>query len=115
MVISALIILPLPSVSPAIPDIEIPNSARTIGIIPFVFLLISMGFWQAYLFMLKFLNKPQAAVIIALFVFVAAFFNLNDYFVSYAKGLPENNLGPSLHISGFIDKNFDSATSLYFC
>src|SRR3989344_1499834 len=47
------LVLSLPSVSPAIPDAEIPNSARTIGVIPFVYTAVALGFYQLFIIIKK--------------------------------------------------------------
>jgi len=112
-IILSLLILPLPSVSPAIPEAEIPNSARTIAIVPFVFLLVSLGFWQVYLILTK-LFESRAVYLIMLLFMTVAFINLSDYFKAYAQGLPQENLGPSRIIASYIDKHFPSDINLYF-
>lgn len=108
------VVLSLPSLSPAIPDIEIPNNARTIGIIPMVYLLVSLGLWQLFLFMKKIAGRKTASVLSSVLLMFAAYINLNDYFRSYARGLPENNLGPSRIISSYIDKNIPAGVKLFF-
>ncbi|OGG14015.1 hypothetical protein A3D77_04250 [Candidatus Gottesmanbacteria bacterium RIFCSPHIGHO2_02_FULL_39_11] len=113
-ILLTLIVLLLPSLSPAIPDIEIPNNARTIGIIPSVYLLVSLGLWQLFLVFKKLTGRKFASVSGAILLSMTVYLNLNNYFMTYAHGLPENNLGPSRYIAEFLDKKITTNYTLYF-
>ncbi len=108
-----LLVLPLPSISPAIPDLEIPNSARTIAALPFVFLLISAGFLWSFELLKRTNFKFLGAILITLIYIYAVHLNLKLYFVDYALGLPDKNLGPGRIIANYLDK-LPSSVSLYF-
>lgn len=101
-----LLFLVTPSVSPAIPEIEIPNSARTITILPLTMLLVACG--------LIFLWRRIPRLIVILIFVCLAVINLQNYFNVYASGLPDNNLAPSRHLSKFIDEYFGQETAIYF-
>ena len=107
LILLSLLIFPLPSVSPAINPSEIPNSARTIAIIPFVYLLVGMG--------IKLISKNKLMTVFAVLLFFSiSGINLRNYFITYARGLPENNLAPSRYIYEYIDKNIPANYNLYF-
>ena len=79
-IILLLLVLPLPSVSPAIPETEIPNSARTIAVIPSVYLLVGLGFWQMFILLRKLISSKMAALAVLLPGLTMANFNFNHYF-----------------------------------
>lgn len=109
-----LLILPLPSISPAIPDAEIPNAARTIAIIPFIFLLVTGGLSWSFKLLRKIVkNKYLIALIFTIVYVYIAHLNLKLYFVDYTQGLPDNNLAPGRIIANYIDK-LPLSTAVYF-
>lgn len=109
-----LLILPLPSISPAIPDAEIPNSARTIAAIPFVFLLVAAGFlWSFKLLRKNIKNKYLVALLFTIVYIYIAHLNLKLYFADYTNGLPDKNLAPGRIIAHYIDK-LPLSTAVYF-
>lgn len=96
-----LLILPLPSISPAIPVGEIPSSSRTIGIIPFVFLLTAAG--AIFIYDLAKKNKWPVKFF-NLFIFIMlVYLNMNKYFVLYPKVLPDGNVPYGKIVAGYID------------
>lgn len=133
-ILSMMAVLILPSISPAIPEGEIPNSGRTIAIIPFVYLLVGAGYLWGYETFLSFWqcrkagavqnhcqlglwNRPDVmcSVILLSFIFTyMVFLNLRLYFFDYAYGLPDHNLAPGKLIAQYIDENFPPDVSLYF-
>lgn len=113
-IIYMLLVLPLPSISPAIPDAEIPNSGRTIALIPFVFLLVSLGLLWSFEFTRDtFKKKLIATSLISLVFAYVVSTNLKLYFVNYADGLPDRNLAPGKIIAKFVD-SLPSNIALYF-
>ena len=113
-IIMSLLVLPLPSVSPAIQTAEIPNSARTIAIIPVVYLLVGCGIWQVFCLFKKYYKYSSAAILTGVIIAVIGWINLTDYFYAYRKGLPDNNLGPSRLIASYLDRNLPGNYALYF-
>jgi len=110
-----LIVLPLPSISPAVLESEIPNTGRTIALLPYIYLLVSAGFLWIYdkstgLFKIN----QWYAVGFLTFVFAALVYeNLILYFVSYRDGLPDNNLAPGRLIARYVDA-LPPEINLYF-
>lgn len=108
-IIFMLLVLPLPSISPVIPDIEIPSSARTIAIAPFVFLVVSAGFWWNYKFAIKIVNSNDKktryyiGVLFSVIFAYVVFTNLKLYFVYYTQGLPDRNFASGKIIAKYID------------
>lgn len=113
-ILSALLILPLPSVSPALPEIEIPNSSRIIAYIPFVYFIVATGIFQLYIWLKKILNRSFIIIILSVLMIAIVRVNFTNYFFVYAQGLPNGNLGPSRFIAGYIDKHFPIGVNLYF-
>ena len=107
------LVLSLPSVSPAIPDAEIPNSARTIGVIPFVYTAVALGFYQLFIIIKKKFRAFSTIFFTVVFMLIA-FINIKDYFFVYSSGLPDDNLGPSNIIASFLDKKVPRDYKLYF-
>lgn len=110
-----LLTLPLPSVSPVIPDAEIPNSARTIAVVPFVFLLVSAGFLWVYQSAKKFLtnDKYLLSILLSVMYIYMVFTNLKLYFVDYANGLPDRNFATGKIIAEYID-SLPKDVNVYF-
>lgn len=113
-----LLILPLPSMSPAIPDGEIPNSARTIAVIPFVYLLVSAGFFMFYKTLVEkdVFNLPlfyKRAFTVSVFT-AMVYANMVLYFQNYSQGLPDKNSAPGRIIADFLDDRTDPNVSVYF-
>lgn len=102
----------LPSLSPAIPDVEIPNSGRTIGIIPIVFFFISMGIWLIYESLAN-KYKWQANGFIFILITVIAGLNLHKYFILYPQYLPNGNVSVGRETAKFLDK-FPVETKINF-
>lgn len=100
-----LLVLPLPSVSPALPEVEIPNSARTIAMVPFVFLLVAAGLLQSYKFLVNQYKhyKFYISIVFTLLFAYITFINLRLYFTDYAHGLPEGNFASGKVIANYID------------
>lgn len=88
-----LVLLVIPSSWPYLPAAEIPSASRTIGIVPFVYLLVAGGLIAFYRLLKIRLgaDKMVASVVIAVLFGIITFFNLRRYFVSYAYNLPNHN------------------------
>lgn len=111
----------LPSISPAIPEGEIPSSSRTIGIVPYVYFLVAVGMYSAYrlsdtLFRI-FIGKAAwggTVVLFSVILFSQMYANLNAYFVRYVRGLPDHNSAPGTFIARYIDEHVPVDTAVYF-
>ena len=100
---AAMMVLALPSMSPAIPQAEIPNGGRAIGIIPLVYLITASGIMMVYERMKK---SGQVAATIVLVVILGAITGLNvfKYFGKYTRGLPNHNVPFGKIIAERIDR-----------
>lgn len=122
VVMASIIILVLPSVSPAIPESEVPSSSRTIGVIPFTYFLIALGIHESYKLLTGFSKKHRKekvihAIVTGIFSFLIlfqAYKNLRQYFIVYAYGLPDHNAAPGKQIASYIDKNIPPSVAVYF-
>lgn len=114
-IVFMLLVLPLPSLSPVLPEGEIPSSSRTIAIIPFVYLLVAAGLVWIYQLVCKksIYYKSLGIFVILTVVEIATYTNLKLYFGDYARGLPDKNLAPGKIIAQFVDQ-YPSNYALYF-
>lgn len=90
--IAGLMLLLLPQMYPGNPIGEIPNSGRSLGAVPLVFLFVGTG-----------LSVIRNNYLIVASIAVMALFSLSTYFGPYQKGLPNQNAAWEKVISGFID------------
>jgi hypothetical protein len=86
-----LVILALPGASPGLPVVDMPNTARTLGILPLVYLVVAYGIWAVYLLVRKYINPPTGFVIVYFCFFIILALNCHKYFIEYANGLPDQN------------------------
>lgn len=86
-----LIILPIPSISPALSSIDMPSMSRTIGILPFVYVLVAYGLLSIYQIIQKYTNPTLAKIFCIFLLFSITFLNLYKYFIQYPQGLPNHN------------------------
>ena len=101
-IIFSILFLSLPSISPALPPIEIPNSGRTIAITPFVYMLVASGIYFIY----KKINGDEVKFVsLLLILLVIMVFNLNKYFYLYPKNLSNENVSYGKIIASYIDEN----------
>lgn len=101
-ILISLVLLPIPSMSPALPPIEIPNSGRTIGMVPFVYILIASGM----VFLFEYLRRIPKSIKYALFfllIVMMVYQNLLKYFIRYPEGLPNRNVPFGKIIASYID------------
>ena len=84
-------ILPLFSIWPGNPSIEIPNSSRTMAIIPFVFLITAYGVQETFILIRKKLGQPVTYIFISILLASSIFMNMYRYFVLYPETLPNHN------------------------
>lgn len=98
-----LIIFPIPSMMPVLPDGEIPSMTRTYGTTPFVFTVVAIGLHGLYdrIRRISGVYMGKAAVII-LFMAVT-YLNVNKYFVIYPKTLPNHNIAYGKIIASYVD------------
>lgn len=102
-VLIPLLLLPLPSLSPALPPVEIPNSARTIGIIPFVYLLVALGLLSFATFLSERFGKTLSRAVVICLIVIIAYLNFYKYFVFYPQDLPNKNTPFGKIIASYID------------
>ncbi len=95
-------VLVLPSISPALPEAEIPNSGRTIGILPFVMVCVVYGMKFIYDLLSRKTKSISIFLVIALTVFVGVL-NLHKYFMEYPQGLPNDNTPYARVVAAYID------------
>jgi len=87
---AAMFLLALPSMSPAIPPGEIPNSGRTMGIVPLVYFLTATGISESFNYLKRY-SKKTAGVATGIVLTGIILLNLYKYFVLYPPGLPDQN------------------------
>lgn len=110
-----LIVLPLPSIFPAVLEGEIPSSSRTIGITPFVYTLTAAGIVFIYEMFDKSIREKTIVLFCVCFIFgMMIFFNLTTYFAAYPQVLPDKNLGPGRIIATYVDKHIPQNVGVYF-
>lgn len=122
VVLTSMIILVLPSVSPALPESEIPSSSRTIGVIPFTYFLVALGMHESYTLLVSFSKKHRKKKVLhaiitgvfSLLILFQAHENIRRYFIVYAYGLPEHNAATGRQIASYIDKNIPPSVAVYF-
>lgn len=134
LILGSIFVLIIPSISPAIEASEIPSSSRTIGIVPFVYLLVALGIYESYRWLMTFFAGPApvklesfygvtrssytakvlTSLVFALLLFFQAYVNLRQYFVDYAYGLPDHNFAPGKKIAAYIDKEVPAGVAVYF-
>lgn len=107
-----LLLLPIPSLFPGHPPVEIPSSPRTMAIMPFVFLFIAYGLESTRLILKKsrltVLSMPVTVISLILIIYL----NLNNYFVLYPPGLPNKNTPFGKIIAEYIDSE-PTGTTIY--
>ena len=108
------IVLPIPSIFPSILSNEIPSSARTIALIPIIYVCVGAGLTWIFS-ILRSLVKTRiwAASVFVVLIVGITYHNLAMYMKSYARGLPDQNLAPGLLIANYIEK-FPKSYGLYF-
>lgn len=99
----SVILLSLPSLSPAHPSIEIPNSGRTIGIIPFVYLFVASGIYYVDTWILKRFRTYASYAFLVIIIGIILTLNLHKYFVLYPQTLPNKNTAYGKIIAAYID------------
>ena len=109
-----LISLPLPSISPAIRESEIPNTGRTIALMPYVYTLVAAGFFLLNEISGKLGIKIHLrALLISVLFILTVYLNMRLYFVDYVWGLPDHNLAPGKIIAHYVD-SYPKGVGLYF-
>jgi hypothetical protein len=109
-------VLSLPSISPVLPVGEIPNSGRTLGIAPFVFVLVALGLLSCAKIVRKIAGPGISKLTVILIVGMIAFLNMRSYFIEYPKNLPDNNTPFGKIIAAYIDSlPADTAVHLSAC
>ncbi len=85
-----LVALIVPSLSPALPQGEIPSSSRTLGIVPWIYLIVVSGIY--YIYRILALLKTSWIKIVFFFIFIQiGCLNLIKYFFLYPLNLPNKN------------------------
>lgn len=78
------------------------SASRTIGILPFVMILISLGLMTLVRFLGRSFGNLGVAVCIVLVVGIGLF-NIQRYFIDYSYGLPDRNIPIAKRIAQQID------------
>jgi len=95
-----LITLQLPMILVVNSPFDVPSATRSIGILPFVYILIAYGFDSVMR-----LIKTKSIKLIAILFLVAIFIlNFNQVFIEYPRGLPNQNVPFDKIIALEIDK-----------
>lgn len=102
-VLLPLFLLPLPSILPGHPPVEIPNSPRTMAIIPIVFLFIAYGIDYSGRVISKRFGRNWGIGAVAAFLVVITILNCYNYFIRYPQQLPNRNLSFGKIIAAYID------------
>jgi len=92
------LILIIPSASPSIYLREIPNSGRTIGVIPLVYLMVASGI----VFIYEKIKELKTFYLTGVLLLIASL-NIYKYFVLYPDNLPNKNIAFGKRISQYID------------
>lgn len=97
-----MIVLILPSISPGLPAIEVPNSGRTLGIIPFVYICVVSGINYGFEWLKKKFPR-KATLYLSTILLVILWLNFQKYFIVYPLGLSENNTPVARKIAEYVD------------
>lgn len=104
LLLITIFILASPSMLVLNVETDVPNINRTIGIFPFVFVIIASGFKTLKDILEKFLPKTVVLILsITVFIFVSKI-NLSWYFKDYSYSLPNHNEGFPRLITDLVDK-----------
>lgn len=98
-----ILVLPLPSLWPGHPPVEVPNSPRTMSIMPIVFFITAFAIWTSYLRAIHLLGKYAANTMLVLILVIILGINLHKYFFLYSPGLPNKNTPFGKIIAEYID------------
>lgn len=95
-----LITLQLPMILVVNSPFDVPSATRSIGILPFVYILIAYGFDSA----MRLIKTRSIRLITILFLAAIFILNLYQVFIEYPKGLPNHNVPFDRVIALEIDK-----------
>ena len=94
--------LSLPSLSPAIPPVEVPNIARSFALFPLIIIITASGVYLVYIQMKK-IWREEGLVLLALLFSVTCYLNVYKYFIDFPKSLPNNNIPYGKIVAEYID------------
>lgn len=103
LILVPFLLLQLPSVLVLNYPIDVPSSIRSIGIIPFVCLITALGILGLFE-QINHKNKLMAKMFLGFILFVILVANYQDYFYTYALGLPNHNVAFGKIIAQQIDE-----------
>ena len=92
LVLIPIVLLILPSTSPALSPSEIPSSSRTFGAAPFIFFLVAVG-----------LTRIRSKLALTTVLILIGYLNGYKYFVIYPRTLPNGNTPYGKIIAKYID------------
>ncbi|MCL4353255.1 glycosyltransferase family 39 protein [Patescibacteria group bacterium] len=99
-----LILLPIPSILPGNPPVEIPSSSRTMAIIPFIFLFVAYGLDYSARFIKTRFGIKWSIFLVVISITIIGYLNLYNYFVRYPTQLPNENVSFGKEIARYIDQ-----------
>ncbi len=97
-----LLMIPIPSILVTTEVIATPSASRTVGIMPFVAVIVAGGLWGLY----EWIGRDALMVrraIVAVLLAAILLINWNRYFNTYADGLPDHNTPYGKIIASQID------------
>lgn len=97
-----LLIVPLPSIMPALPQREIPSMTRTIGMLPVVFLLLAEGL-DSVISVMRRVHPAASLLMLSGMVCAVTYLNMYKYFVQYPQTLPNRNSPYGKILARYID------------
>jgi hypothetical protein len=104
MWVAVMVLLLLPSSSPAILPGEIPSSGRTFGVAPLVFLIAGFGLEKIRFKILDFrFSKIISQMIATFLLFGIGAWNVYRYFWVYPTTLPNQNAAPGWEVARWLD------------
>lgn len=87
-----IILLPIPSLLPGHPPVEVPSSSRTMMIMPMIFLLVAIGVYDVHKVLRRHSGRTTSTTILLVIIFAMVSINLYNYFIRYPAGLPNKNI-----------------------
>lgn len=96
-------VLQLPSILVLNVPVDIPSATRSIGIIPFVYILVASGIFLVFERIQHWTKSLQTLLLLAILTVIFAL-NVHAYFVKYAYGLPNHNTPIGKIIAQKIDR-----------
>ncbi len=93
---------------------DVPNSTRSIGILPFLYIIVSLGLYHS---VKKFVaSQKQLKLLLAIILFLIFLLNYKQVFMDYPEGLPDHNVPFGRMIAEKIDSlSYEVMPLVYSC